>query len=31
MDTDGNGTISFDEWLDYAYKHIVGKVATLKQ
>ena len=27
MDTNGNGTISFDEWLDYAYKHIVHKAA----
>jgi uncharacterized protein YqcC (DUF446 family) len=29
MDTDGNGSISFDEWLDYAHKHIVGKVNGL--
>jgi len=29
MDLDNNGTISFDEWLRYAYKHIVAKVATL--
>ena len=29
MDTNANGTISFDEWLNYAYKHIVSKVATL--
>jgi len=29
MDVDNNGTITFDEWLDYAHKHIVSKVATL--
>jgi Ca2+-binding EF-hand superfamily protein len=29
MDKDGNGLISFNEWLDYAYKHIMQKVATL--
>ena len=29
MDVDGNGTISFDEWLDYALTHIVKKVAQL--
>jgi len=29
MDNDKSGTISFDEWLNYAYKHIVGKVNTL--
>ena len=29
MDVDGNGTISFDEWLDYAISHIVKKVAKL--
>ena len=29
MDVDGNGTISFDEWLNYAYSHIVLKVAKL--
>ena len=29
MDVNGNGTISFDEWLDYAFRHIVCKVATL--
>jgi len=29
MDTNQGGTISFDEWLTYAYDHIVGKVAGL--
>ena len=29
MDVNGNGTISFDEWLEYAFRHIVCKVATL--
>jgi len=29
MDTDKNGLISFNEWLDYAHKHIMGKVASL--
>jgi Ca2+-binding EF-hand superfamily protein len=29
MDKDHNGHISFNEWLEYAYKHIVGKVAGL--
>jgi Ca2+-binding EF-hand superfamily protein len=29
MDKDKNGQISFNEWLDYAYKHILGKVAAL--
>ena len=29
MDTNKGGTISFDEWLTYAYDHIVGKVAGL--
>ena len=29
MDTNANGTISFDEWLNYAFKHIVSKVKTL--
>lgn len=29
MDVDGNGTISFDEWLNYAYDHIVAKAATV--
>ena len=28
MDIDSNGTISFDEWLSYAYNHIVRKVST---
>ena len=30
MDLNNSGTISFDEWLNYAYKHIVGKVAELR-
>lgn len=29
MDINNDGTISFDEWLNYAFEHIVGKVATL--
>lgn len=29
MDTDNNGVISFDEWLNYAFTHIVGKVNAL--
>ena len=29
MDLDKSGTISFDEWLTYAHKHIVGKVANI--
>ena len=29
MDTNNSGTISFDEWLQYAYEHIVQKVASL--
>ena len=29
MDTNQGGTISFDEWLQYAYEHIVEKVASL--
>lgn len=29
MDTNNSGTISFDEWLKYAYEHIVQKVASL--
>jgi Ca2+-binding EF-hand superfamily protein len=29
MDTDRNGLISFNEWLDYAHKHIMGKVVGL--
>jgi len=29
MDTNNSGTISFDEWLKYAYDHIVKKVASL--
>merc|ERR1711881_570113 len=29
MDTNNSGTISFDEWLKYAYDHIVEKVASL--
>ena len=29
MDLDHNNMISFDEWLRYAYDHIVKKVATL--
>lgn len=30
MDINHDGTISFDEWLAYAVKHIAGKVASLK-
>ena len=30
MDTDKNGTISLDEWINYAYDHICVKVAGLK-
>jgi Ca2+-binding EF-hand superfamily protein len=29
MDTDGNGTISFEEWLTFTYKHICEKAQTL--
>jgi hypothetical protein len=29
MDTNKNGSISFDEWLEYAYNHIVKKVAGI--
>ena len=29
MDTNGNGTISIDEWLAYSTEHIMGKVAAL--
>lgn len=29
MDNNGDGEISFNEWLDYAYNHIVAKVAGL--
>lgn len=29
MDTDGNGTITFEEWLTFAYKHICSKAAQL--
>lgn len=29
MDTDGNGTIGFEEWLSFAYKHICLKAAQL--
>jgi hypothetical protein len=29
MDVDHNGLISFNEWLDYAHHHIIGKVASL--
>ena len=29
MDTNGDNSISFDEWLDYAFTHIVGKVAQM--
>lgn len=29
MDTDNNGYISFDEWLNYAIDHILKKVASL--
>lgn len=30
MDTNHDGNISLDEWVKYAYDHIVGKAATLK-
>ena len=30
MDTNKDDTISFDEWLNYAMEHIMGKVAALK-
>ncbi len=30
MNVTNTGSITFDEWLDYSYKHIVGKVAQLK-
>ena len=30
MDVNNDGTISFDEWLNYAVTHIIGKVATLQ-
>jgi len=29
MDVNRNGNISFDEWLNYAFKHIVGKVNNI--
>ncbi|XP_074658399.1 uncharacterized protein LOC141911307 [Tubulanus polymorphus] len=29
IDTNNDGSISFDEWLNYAVKHITGKVASL--
>jgi len=29
MDANNSGTISFDEWLQYAYDHIVEKVARV--
>ena len=29
MDTNNDGTISFDEWLEYAFNHIVGKAASI--
>jgi len=29
MDTDKSGTISFEEWLDFSYKHICEKAKTL--
>lgn len=29
MDTDGNGTISFEEWLTFTYNHICEKAKTL--
>jgi hypothetical protein len=29
MDTDGNGLISFHEWLVYAHKHIIAKVSSI--
>ena len=29
MDVNGDNKISFDEWLEYAFTHIVGKVAKL--
>merc|ERR1719181_1647218 len=28
MDSDNSGAIGFEEWLEYALKHIAGKVAT---
>ena len=31
MDKDKNGTISFNEWLDYAMEHITKKVAETKE
>ena len=30
IDVNGDGVISFHEWLDYAFDHIVGKVNSLK-
>ncbi len=29
MDKDKSGTITFDEWLIYAYKHIIEKIISL--
>ena len=29
IDTDGNGAISFDEWLMWANKHIMKKVTHM--
>jgi len=29
MDTDKSGTITFEEWLTFAYKHICSKTANL--
>jgi len=31
MDTDGNGTITFEEWLTFAYQHICAKAVQLDQ
>jgi len=29
MDSNGDGNISYDEWLGYCFSHIIGKVASL--
>lgn len=29
MDVNNDGTISFNEWLNYAVEHIISKVAAL--
>ena len=31
MDVNKDGTISFDEWLKYAFDHYIGKVQTLDE